>query len=92
MAKRNRERKARFDEKRPSARQRGYDTAWQRIRAEFLKAHPNCIICKEPATVVDHIEPHRGNLALFLNPANWQPVCGPCHNRKIQSLEKRGLK
>ncbi|MGM9590559.1 MAG: HNH endonuclease signature motif containing protein, partial [Faecousia sp.] len=35
-----------------------------------------------PATVVDHIIPHRGDRKLFWDESNWQPLCKDCHNRK----------
>lgn len=35
-----------------------------------------------PATVVDHITPHKGNSELFWDSANWQSLCESCHNRK----------
>jgi 5-methylcytosine-specific restriction protein A len=35
-----------------------------------------------PATVVDHVVPHRGNQRLFWDPANWAALCKPCHDAK----------
>ena len=35
-----------------------------------------------PATVVDHIIPHRGDKRLFWDEKNWQPLCKDCHDRK----------
>lgn len=84
-----RERKARHDATRPSASQRGYDRNWQRERATYLKANPTCRRCPSPATVVDHIQPHKGNMALFWNRANWQPLCAHCHNQVKQAQEAR---
>ena len=37
---------------------------------------------RTPATVVDHIVPHKGDKKLFWDSGNWQPLCGPCHSRK----------
>jgi|ERR1041385_994159 len=34
------------------------------------------------STVVDHIQPHRGDLELFFNHANHQGLCTPHHNAK----------
>lgn len=34
------------------------------------------------ATEVDHILPHRGNIALFLSRENLQGLCHTCHSRK----------
>lgn len=86
---RQRIRKARHDRRRPSARERGYDARWQAERAAFLAANPCCRRCPAPATVVDHIMPHKGNQALFWNAANWQPLCASCHNRAKQAEERR---
>ncbi|WP_084570374.1 HNH endonuclease [Methylosinus sp. PW1] len=76
------ESKARADERRPNAGERGYGGDWRKARAEFLEAHPNCAHCGAPATVVDHIRPHKGDRALFWDRSNWQPLCKPCHDRK----------
>jgi 5-methylcytosine-specific restriction protein A len=86
---RERERKARFDARRPSARERGYDARWDRERAAYLKLNKTCRRCGEPSTTVDHIQPHRGNRALFWNRGNWQPLCTTCHSRAKQALECR---
>jgi 5-methylcytosine-specific restriction protein A len=76
-----------LDRERPSAARRGYGTAWRRARSRFLAAHPVCASCRdkgrlEPATVVDHVVPHRGDPALFWNEVNWAPCCKRCHDRK----------
>ncbi len=86
-----RRRKAAADKRRPTARERGYDSKWDKERAAFLKAHPKCVRpqCSAPATVVDHIEPHRGDMKKFWNRSNWQPLCATCHARWKQSSEKR---
>lgn len=66
---------------------RGYDSQWRRARAAFLKKHPLCVQCQKdgrltPATVVDHIIPHRGDRVLFWDERNWQPLCKDCHDKK----------
>jgi len=38
-----------------------------RLRSAFLMHRPLCVQCGEPATVLDHITPHRGNETLFWN-------------------------
>ncbi|MEM1378028.1 MAG: HNH endonuclease [Pseudomonadota bacterium] len=43
-----------------------------------------------PATVVDHIEPHRGNRTLF-DQGELQSLCAHCHNSAKQSEETRGF-
>ncbi|WP_353647022.1 HNH endonuclease signature motif containing protein [Mesorhizobium sp. WSM2240] len=85
----DRERKARFDQQRPSARQRGYDSKWDKERAAYLKAHPRCVRCPSPATVVDHVTPHKGDRRLFWSRSNWQPLCTPCHSSGKQREERR---
>lgn len=84
-----RARNRRHDQNRPSSRQRGYNRAWQKVRLEFLACHPWCAMCGAPATVVDHIVPHRGDDALFWSPANWQPLCKSCHDGRKQRLERQ---
>ncbi len=85
----DRERKARHDATRPSARERGYTSKWEQARIAFLTAHPTCARCGAPAKVVDHITPHRGDLKLFWSRSNWQPLCVPCHSGPKQSEEQR---
>lgn len=84
-----RRRKAEADARRPSARERGYDSRWDKERIAFLKINRKCMRCGAPATVVDHIEPHRGDMKKFWNRCNWQPLCHSCHSRWKQAVEKR---
>ena len=35
-----------------------------------------------PATIVDHIVPHRGDMLLFWDQENWQALCKECHDQK----------
>ena len=78
-----------------SAAKRGYGRRWRKVRAGFLRAHPLCARCERAgrvveATVVDHIEPHRGDRRKFWDPANWQSLCAPCHDGAKQAEERRG--
>ena len=60
-----------------------YESAeWRKRRAAFLKKYPTCFICGKPATIADHIVPHRGDLNLFYDDSNLQPMCQSCHSRK----------
>lgn len=75
---------------RESAAARGYDSRWQKARTLFLKKSPLCAECLRGkkltlATVVDHILPHRGDMRLFWEESNWQPLCKACHDRKTGS-------
>jgi len=78
------------DRLRGGADARGYDARWRKARAAFLQKHPLCRQCLRegrltPATVVDHILPHRGNQELFWDEKNWQALCRTCHDRKTGS-------
>ena len=64
-----------------------YTAKWQKYRMAFLANNPLCVACLAvgfliPATVVDHIKPHRGNHDLFLDPLNHQALCKRCHDSK----------
>ena len=79
--------KAELDRQRPSATRRGYGPRWRRARAAYLARHPLCVPCEaagrlEPATVVDHVVPHRGSAVLFWDQSNWQSLCKSCHDAK----------
>jgi len=80
---------------RQTAAQRGYGSKWQKARAGYLAKHPLCAMCQqrgviEPATVVDHIKPHRNDMKLFWDSTNWQALCSNCHSSHKQRLEKSG--
>ena len=78
------------DRMRGGASARGYDARWREARAIFLKQHPLCAFCQAegkivPATVVDHIIPHRGDQRLFWDQTNWESLCKECHDKKTGS-------
>ena len=75
---------------RPSSAQRGYGSKWKKARKSYLERNPLCVRCLAvgrytPATVVDHIIPHRGNAWLFWKQSNWQALCERCHNIKTMT-------
>lgn len=70
------------DDRRGTAHERGYSPAWRKAREGFLRRNPICASCGRPATVVDHIIPHRGDSELFWNRDNWAAMCTKCHNAK----------
>lgn len=81
------------DARRASAAERGYDARWRKARLPHLAAHPLCVMCEArgdvtAATVVDHIAPHHGDMALFWDAVNWQSLCERCHNSVKQSEER----
>jgi 5-methylcytosine-specific restriction endonuclease McrA len=72
-----------------------YGTAfWQRRRTLQLSMHPLCSFCERrgvttPASVADHVEPHKGNWNKFaLGPL--QSLCESCHNSTKRLIESRG--
>jgi 5-methylcytosine-specific restriction enzyme A len=80
---------------RPGARARGYSHRWDKYRARYLAQHPHCVFCEQAgritrATVVDHIQPHKGDHRLFWNPANHQPLCATCHDGTKRVQEQTG--
>lgn len=85
-----RARNRRHDRNRPRASQRGYGSKWRKARDLFLKVNDRCAWpgCHAPATVVDHVIPHRGDMTLFWDRANWQPLCALHHNCHKQRQER----
>lgn len=77
-----------------SSSARGYGYKWQKARALYLSAHPLCVMCSTDAlpvaaVVVDHIKPHGGDLVLFWDKSNWQPLCKHCHDSAKQRAEHK---
>lgn len=78
-----------------SSSSRGYIYRWEKARRQFLLDHPLCCMCEaegrlRPATVVDHIVPHKGDEELFWNPSNWQALCKYHHDSVKQRFERTG--
>lgn len=76
-----------------SSGERGYGSAWQRARKKFLMHQPLCVMCSAEgrttaAEVVDHIQPHRGDRALFWDSTNWQSLCKQHHDSDKARLER----
>lgn len=83
-------------QERQSASKRGYTSRWQKYRITYLMKHPLCVMHlalgrSQPAEVVDHIEPHKGDRKLFWDPKNHQALCKHCHDAHKQRLEKSGV-
>jgi len=75
--------------------ERGYGNRWRKARATYLRSHPLCVMCRprlEPATVVDHIKPHKGDQVLFWDTANWQSLCKLHHDSWKKRFELTGIK
>lgn len=79
-----------YSGKRSSSAQRGYGHRWRKVRARYLNKHPLCVRCMTNgrytmATVVDHIQPHRGDPVLMWDEDNFQALCKPCHDWKTRN-------
>jgi 5-methylcytosine-specific restriction enzyme A len=72
-----------------------YDsTFWLRRRKLQLRQYPLCKFCLArgvltPATIADHVEPHKGNWNLFVL-GELQSLCASCHNSSKRYIEERG--
>lgn len=72
-----------------------YNTArWQKLRATFLASNPLCVFCQRegrvtPATIADHVEPHRGDLHKFWH-GSIQGLCKLHHDSDKQRIERGG--
>lgn len=69
-------------------------TRWRNLRLAQLRSDPLCAMCKAdgkvtPATVCDHVVPHKGNPERFFG-GPFQSLCKPCHDRHKQSEERTG--
>lgn len=76
-----------YDAKRGSSASRGYTAKWSKASKAYLAENPWCAEClksgrRTRATETDHIIPHKGNLILFWDHSNWQPLCHSCHSIK----------
>jgi 5-methylcytosine-specific restriction protein A len=81
------ERRKEHDANRGTASERGYTARWARYRKAYLSLHPLCAVCERDgklvaATVVDHIQPHKGDYSLMWDASNHQGLCVYHHNRK----------
>ena len=72
-----------LDRKRPSAKQRGYDAQWARVRMSKLKRQPLCELCLKQKKIqiaeeVHHVNPIRQG-GDRLADDNIQSLCRKCH-------------
>ena len=75
-------RRSYHDASRPSARERGYTSAWEKVRRSHMARHPLCELCLhddrvEPAVLVHHKDEDASNNAT----ANLMSLCRDCHER-----------
>lgn len=71
-----------YDQRRGSARDRGYDKAWEKRRKAWLQLEPFCRTCGKPGNHVDHVIPHRKVKWLFDLKGNLQTLCERHHQNK----------
>jgi 5-methylcytosine-specific restriction protein A len=82
-------------EQRATAAQRGYGARWQKTSRAYLQAHPLCVGYPKgvhekravAAECTDHIKAHKGDMKLFWDPSNWQPLCIRCNSLKASTEE-----
>lgn len=73
---------------RGTSRERGYDTAWQKVRDLYIAEHPLCEDCLEENIVnpehieVDHVIPIDVRPDLRLDMTNLRSRCRRHHKRK----------
>jgi 5-methylcytosine-specific restriction protein A len=71
---------------------------WRDFRERYLQVHPLCVTCEgagkvTPATVVDHITPHKGDAAKFWQGPFAALTCrgpGPNGTRTARPLDSAG--
>ncbi len=66
-----------------------YDGVWEAYRKRFLAINKECYACGRPATVVDHLKPHQGDVVLFKKTDNHIPLCITCHNTVTAKFDMR---
>lgn len=76
--------------KRPSASARGYTSSWSKESKAFLAMPGNerCACgCRRVANMVDHRIAPKGDMTLFWDRSNWQPMNLDCNRRKAIASE-----
>lgn len=72
-----------------------YGSEWPRLRADYLRRHPRCVLCRQMATVADH---HPRGIRLLRKQRNLEPhadrhlraLCASCHSRETGRREPGG--
>jgi 5-methylcytosine-specific restriction protein A len=77
--------------------ERGYDKAYFRARALYMKDHPWCEMCARKGKWVkaehcDHIETIKSRPDLRLDPKNFQSLCGSHHDLLTMSYDAGDLR
>ena len=82
----------RHDVSRGSARERGYDSRWEKVRRIFLMRNPLCYDCMikgrfTPANEVHHVKKVREHPELRLTIDNLIALCKSCHSKRTSKGE-----
>lgn len=65
-----------YDAQRGTAKERGYDATWRRVRRLYLRSHPNCERCMEEKRMVTaDLVHHRDRNPRNNDPANLEALC-----------------
>ena len=77
----------RYYQARNKSYQHLYSSRWRKASKSFIACNPLCAEClkqgrQTPATVTDHIVPHKGDTTTFWDVSNWQALCKRCHDTK----------
>ena len=83
-----------YEDKRPSASQRGYGSRWRRFSRNYLSEHSVCVICGAPATCVDHKDIPADVMldaygAFDYDERHYQALCRECNLKKGRNEDKQ---
>ncbi|MGQ2989507.1 MAG: hypothetical protein ACT6RD_03400 [Brevundimonas sp.] len=83
------------DQRRGSARERGYSRAWDLASKGHVRNDPLCRYCLligeyRAATLTDHLYPHRRFEGVFWIKTYWISSCDDCHVGFKQRIERKG--
>lgn len=83
------------DQRRGSARERGYSRAWDLASKGHVRNDPLCRYClligeHRAATLTDHLYPHRRFEGVFWIKTYWISCCDDCHVVFKQRIERKG--
>lgn len=83
------------EDRRGTARQRGYDTTWEHRRRRYLIRHPICVDCGALANVADHHPTSRRDLLAqgVTDPDaehRLRALCTHCHSAETARLQPGG--
>jgi 5-methylcytosine-specific restriction enzyme A len=61
---------------------------WRRLSQQHRAEHPYCVRCGRLADLVDHVQPHRGDLTLAFD-RPLASMCWACHGIKTAAETRR---